>query len=565
MKKNVTRGLSTLALATVLAAGTSSCTKDLDRDPPLNSITTDQIFRDPTIYKSILAKLYGGLNLSGQDLSRELADISADDPGQTVYSRLVWKLQELTADQAIVQWNDGAIQDLNFNTWTSTNNFVQFMYARIYLEVGLCNEYLRETTDDKLSAREITGTAADEARAYRAEARFLRALAYMHAVDFFGNVPFTTESDPVGYFYPQQKSRQEVFNYVESELRAIEDQLPTLQNTVGSINESYGRATKGAAQALLARLYLNAQVYTGTPRWTDCVTYCNRVIAGPYALAPSYRNLFRADNNRTSTSEIIFAITQDGLSSRTYGGTTFLVNAAISGTPRGTQLKGADQGVSGGWGGIRARKTLPLLFGDSATIIQNMNIADQRAFFSTSRVFFGQNSSTDLGNFNYGVTVRKWSNLTSAGVAGSDPGGTFVDTDVPFLRLGDVYLMYAEAVARGGAGGDQGTALGYLNAIRQRAHKDQMGVVQNYPGDIANYDLDYILNERGRELHWEGLRRTDLIRFDRYTGSAYLWPYKGSNVSTNRNGVAIPDFRKLFPIPAAELTANPNIRQNPGY
>ncbi len=555
MKKNVTRGLASLALATALAAGTSSCIKDLDHDPPLNSVTTDQTFRDPTVYKGILAKLYGSLNLTGQSATGS-ADISADDEGQTAYSRIVWKLQELTTDEAVVAWNDGAIQDLNFNTWTSTNNFIQFMFARVYLEVGLCNEYLRETTDGKLSERGITGADADNARAYRAEARFLRALAYMQAVDFFGGVPITTENDPLGFFYPEPKSRGEVFAFVESELKAIEDQLPASQE--------YGRASKGAAQALLARLYLNAEVYTGTARYTDCITYCNKVMAGPYSLANNYRNLFNADNDETSASEIIFAVSQDGLRSRTYGGTTFLVHASISGTPRNTQLKGSDQGVNGGWGGIRARKPLPLLFGDSATVIANV-FADQRAFFSTARVTLGQNSITDARDFNKGITIRKWSNLTSAGNPGNDRNGEFVDTDIPWLRLGDVYLMYAEAVARGGAGGDQGTALQKLNELRQRAHKDGSGTIQNYPGDIASYDLDFVFAERGREMYWEGTRRTDLIRFGKYTGGAYNWPFKGSSATTNRNGIAISDHLKLFPIPAAELTANPKLRQNPGY
>ena len=558
MSKNITRSLASLALAAALAAGTSACTKDLDRDPPLNSVTTDQIFSDPAIYRSVLAKLYAGLNLTGQSGTNS-ADISSDDEGQTAYSRLVWKLQELTTDEAVVQWNDGAIQDLNFNTWTSTNNFLQFMYARIYLEVGLCNEYLRETTDAKLSSRNITGADADNARAYRAEARFLRALAYMQAVDFFGGVPITTENDPVGYFLPEPKTRAEVFAYVESELKAAEEALPATND-----DAYYGRATKGAAQALLARLYLNAEVYTGTARYTDCVTYCNRVIAGPYSLAPTYRDLFRADNNATAKSEIIFALSQDGLRSRTYGGTTFLVHAAISGTPRTGQVRGADQGVNGGWGGIRARKPLPLLFGDSAAVMAN-TFADQRAVFSSTRVTLGQNSITDVRDFNKGITVRKWSNLTSNGTPGNDPGGEFVDTDVPFLRLGDVYLMYAEAVVRGGGGGSQAEGLRLINELRKRAHKDENGDPQNYPGDIASYDLDFVLAERGREMYWEGTRRSDLIRFGKYTGGSYNWPYKGSDATTNRRGMAIPDYRALFPIPAAELTANSKLRQNPGY
>ncbi len=557
MKRPLTRSLAYLAIGTALTAGTSSCIKDLDRDPPLNSITTDQIFRDPTIYKGILAKLYGSLNITGQSATGR-ADITADDEGQTAYSRIVWKLQELTTDEAVVAWNDGAIQDLNYNTWTATNNFLQFMYARIYFEVGICNEYLRETTDAKLSERGISGADAENARAYRAEARFLRALAYMQGVDFFGGIAITTEADPLGFFYPEPKTRAQVFDFVESELKEVEGLLP--------VTQEYGRASKGAAQALLARLYLNAEVYTGTARYTDCITYCNRVMAGPYSLHETYRDLFRADNGQTSQSEIIFAVTQDGLRSRTYGGTTFLIHASVSGTPRTTQIRGADQGVNSGWGGIRARRNLPLLFSDSATLVTPTSvIPDQRAFFSPLRVTFSQVAGTDVGDFNKGLTVRKWSNKTSTGANGSDANGEFTDTDIPWLRLGDVYLMYAEAVARGGAGGDAATALQRLNELRQRAHKDENGAIQNYPGDLTSYDLNYIIDERGRELYWEGLRRTDLIRFGRYTGGSYLWSFKGSRAANNSKGTAIPEHLKLFPIPAAELTANPKLRQNPGY
>lgn len=561
MKKNTYRGLASLTLVTALALTTTSCFKDLDRDPPLNAVTTDQIFRDPAVYRSVLAKLYAGLNLTGQSFTGQ-GDITADDEGQTAYSRIFWKLQELTADHSVVVWNDGAIQDLNFNTWTSTNNFVRFMYDRIYLEVGLCNEYLRETTDDKLSSRGISGADAERARAYRAEARFLRALAYSHAADLFGRVPITTEADPVGYFYPEQKSRAEVFAFVERELKEIEGQLP--------VDQEYGRASKGAAQTLLARIYLNAEVYTGTARYADCVEYCSRVMnSGKYSLAPYYRNLFNADNDFTSAQEMIFPITQDGLRSRTFGGATFLVHASVAATPRGAQLKPIAQGVGEGWGGIRARIPLPLLFADSATIMSAVPLADQRAYFSTVRVSFGQNSKADVNgsptSFNFGVTVRKWSNITSTGVRGSDmTSNNAVDTDIPFLRLGDVYLMYAEAVKRGG-GGDAGLALQKLNELRQRAHKNAMGVVQNYPGDLGSYDLDFILAERGREMYWEGTRRTDLIRFGRYTGGTYLWPFKGSDATNNRRGTPTPEHTALFPIPAAELTANPKIKQNPGY
>ena len=127
---------------------------------------------------------------------------------------------------------------------------------------------------------------------------------------------------------------------------------------------------------------------------------------------------------------------------------------------------------------------------------------------------------------------------------------------IPIIRLAEVYLTYAEAVLRGGSGGNRTTALDYINQLRTRAYG-------NASGNITNSDLtlDFILDERARELYWEGLRRTDLIRYDKFTTANYLWSLKGGAAS----GVAVPDFRNLYPIPQDALTANENLRQNTGY
>jgi hypothetical protein len=144
-------------------------------------------------------------------------------------------------------------------------------------------------------------------------------------------------------------------------------------------------------------------------------------------------------------------------------------------------------------------------------------------------------------------------NKTSAGVAGSN--ATHPDTDFPMFRLGDAYLIYAEAHLRGG-GGDRPQALAYVNALRQRAYG-------NTSGDISDPELtlQFILDERGRELLWEAHRRTDLIRYGLFTGGAYVWQWKGGAPA----GTATETFRDLYPLPASELVANPNLTQNPGY
>ncbi|GAB2566223.1 RagB/SusD family nutrient uptake outer membrane protein [Spirosoma areae] len=521
-------------LAAVLAVA-SSCVEDLNRQP-FYDVTSASVYKDPANYKSILAKLYAVLAVSGQQGPAGKPDISGIDEGFSNYLRQYWKAQELPTDEAVIGWNDGSLQDYHNMNWSSGNEFITAMYNRIFYLVTATNEYIRETTDAKLAERGISGQAATDAKTFRAEARFLRALAYYHAIDMFGNVPFVTEADAVGSFQPKQISRAELFAYVESELKAIETELAAPKTA------EYGRADRAAAWTLLAKLYLNAQVYTGTARWNDAVAYSAKVIqANAYSLEADYNKLFLADNN--TSKEMILPVTFDGTRTKTYGGMTFLVHAPVGG-----KMSPADFGINGGWAGLRTTKALVNLFTDP------LGKTDRRAMFFTD----GQNLEINevLNKFDDGYAITKYKNVTSAGKAGSDTEGNFPDTDFPLFRLADVYLMYAEAVVRGGTGGDAATALGYVNQLRQRSYKGTTGNVA-----ASALTLDFILAERGRELYWEGHRRTDLIRFGKFTDASYLWPFKGGV----KGGRGVEAFRTIFPIPAADIVANPNLKQNPGY
>ena len=161
---------------------------------------------------------------------------------------------------------------------------------------------------------------------------------------------------------------------------------------------------------------------------------------------------------------------------------------------------------------------------------------------------------TDVTSFTQGYAVNKWRNVTSTGAQGSNIN--FADVDEPLFRLSEQYLIYAEAVVRGGSGGSNAQAVTYINNIRERAYG---GVA----GDIASTDLtlQFILDERARELYWEGFRRTDLIRYGYFTTSTYLWPLKGGVA----NGTSVGDFRNIYPIPDQDRAVNPNLTQNPGY
>jgi starch-binding outer membrane protein, SusD/RagB family len=502
----------------------TSCVNDLDitpKDP--NIITSKTVYDSPGAYKEGLAKLYASLAMSGQDGGDGQVDIAGIDGGFSNYLRQLWNCQELTTDEAVMAWNDATIKDFHWQTWTPNDVFISAIYSRIMYTVAICNEYIRATAGN---------TDADILK-YHAEARFLRALAYYHAIDLFGNPPFVTEADLPGAFFPKQTTRVALFAYVESELKAIE-------NDLGDPKFEYARADKAAAWVVLTKLYLNAKVYIGTDRNADCVTYCKKVIAANYSLAPAYKNNFMADNNLSP--EIILPITSDGQHTRTWGGMTYLVHGPIGGT-----MSPAAFGVGSGWGGIRTTKTFVTKFADTS------GQTDKRAMFWTN----GQNLEiNDIAQFTEGWAIGKYSNLTSTGAPAPHAHPDFVDTDYPLFRLADVYLMYAEGVLRGATTGDATTALGYVNALRQRAYGNTSGNIT-----AGQLTLDFILDERSRELYWEGHRRTDLIRYGKFTGGAYLWPWKGKVAA----GTATESFRDLFPIPSNDRGANPTLEQNPGY
>ena len=515
----------------VAATFLTSCEKDLDRMPE-TEITSASVYSDFNNYKGVLGKIYSGLAMSGQEGGDGNADIGGIDGGTSNYLRQYFQLQELPTDEAIIAWADAGLPDIHNMNWAANNPYVTALYYRIYYQIAMSNEFIRETQDDKLASRNITGANAEEAVMYRNEARFMRALSYSHAIDLFGNGPFVTEKDDVGVTAPPRIERKELFKYVETELKDLEGLLKDART-----NE-YGRADKGAVYMLLAKLYLNAEVYTGEKRYSDARTYAEKVINAGYGLKSNYEELFLADNH-LANNEVIFSVNFDGVHTRTFGGTTYIIHAATGGS-----MKAASLGINSGWGGLRSTKNLVNLFPSTDGSI------DKRGVFHTD----GQNFEIeDSGAFTDGYPLVKFKNITKNGVVGSDTGGDFVDTDFPLFRLADAYLIYAEAVLRGG-GGSTSTALQYVNELRERAYG-------NNSGNVTSINLDFILAERARELAWEATRRTDLIRFGKFTTGSYLWPFKGGV----KEGREVGEHRALYPIPSNDLIANPNLVQNPGY
>ena len=523
----------------VAASVLVSCSKNLDLFPQ-NDLTPEKTYATASGYKSVLAKIYGTLAITGNQGPAGQPDIAGglDEGSQVAFIRMLFNCEELPTDEAVVAWNDQTIHDFHDLKWTSADPFLKGIYARPIYNITLINEYLRESTDEKLAERNITGNDADDIKKSRAEARFLRAFNYWVMLDLFGKSTFIDETNLIGTELPGEKNRPELFAYIESELKAINGELAPVKTI------EYGRVDQGAAWALLARLYLNAQVYTGTERYTDAITYAKKVIDGGYSLHSNYEELFMADNDKHK-DEFMFAINCDGLRTQAYGNTTFFVHA-----PCGDDHD--DYGVGGGWNGYRATKGLADLFPDLS------GATDKRALFTTSK--YGTSPSqiqiNDVSNFENGLHVNKWKNIRSDGGPVSDITETFSDVDFPVFRLSEMYLIYAESVKRGGTGGDVATAVNYINLIRQRAFGNTGGNI-----GAGNLTLDFILDERGRELYWEAHRRTDLIRYGLLTTGTYLWPWKGGVAS----GTAVDAKYNLFAIPAANRTSNPNLTQNPGY
>lgn len=506
--------------AMVLALGLTSCVDDLNVEPinPQVSQTFDQ--------QAVFTKIYASLGMTGMTGTAGGGDLDAMgiDEGQSGFYRTLWYLNNLAGDEALCVWGDQGVPEANYTGWKDTDIFVQGLYYRLFFGVTLCNHFLEMTE----------GINDEETKLQRAEARFIRALNYYYLMDMYANVPLLTT---VVSEIPQQAKRADIFAFLETELLEMQNDMS--QPGAGM----YYRVDRAAAWLLLSRLYLNAEVYTGTARWADAAEYAEKVINSNYTLASDYLSLFMGDNdtNADAMQEIILPIAQHGNYTKTYSGSYFLIAAThTSGMP--------EWGSIDGWGGIIARKSL----------IDKFNAGnDDRAFFHKS----GSEDGTinDPHAFTSGWAVRKWNNLDSkqsdvknnvlVPVASNDPEVKVPETDIPFLRAAEAYLTYAEAQFRLG---NQGLAVEKFNALRRRANAQE----------VSNLTLDVLRDEWSREFYFEGRRRIDLVRFNSFGGNTgYNWDWKGGVA----NGTSFDAKYNIFPLPVSDMNANSNLTQNPGY
>ena len=505
-----------------VAATMTSCVWDLNVTPiDPNANTADKALVNEAAYEQFLSGVYLGFATSGYYGANGGASISGLDGGASQYIRGLYHHSELTTDESVCGWNDQTIKNFHWMNWTTDDTFIYAFYSRIFMQVGMANEFIREA-----KASEVSFAKKQQ---YIDEARVLRAIAYYHAIDNFGNVPFADETAVVGV-NPDQISRADLYDWLENELKDLvsNSALPDKNGTV------YGHANKSVAKFLLAKLYLNAEVFTGKAAYDKCANVLTDLMDDGYSLHTTskgtysaYQELFLADNDQC-TDEIIFAVEQDGVNTTSYGATNYLIFASTGGA-----MDPDEMGISSGWGGLRM----------TPQFYNKFSADDARALFYTATQVA---DIDDIGEFSNGMAFRKFRNRTSTGGYGKEAG--FVDTDFPMMRYADVLLMAAECQVRGA--GVNGAIAGF-NAVRARA---------GLPA-ISNPTLQDILDERARELYQECWRRNDLIRFGQFTSGSYLWQWKG-NV---KEGTAVEDYRALFPIPDSDRLANTKLQQNPGY
>lgn len=529
----------------------SSCVKDLDVTPlDKNKILSGNLNDDPAYLQQALGKVYASFIIAGQGGGYS-DDITASDNNFFTTTRALWNLQEITTDEAICAWGDVGIADLNTQTWSPQNPFLTALYQRLSLSVTYANEFIRNTE----------GNNDPKVVQYNAEARFLRALAYTYGMDLFGNPPFTTEKDQVGNFFPKQldenmvEGRKKLFNYITTELRNIENKL-------GAPKFSYPQADQAACWMLLARVYLNAEVYTGTEKYDSVIIYTNKVLSSnKYSLATNYRKNFSADNDATRNPEMIFSWNLDGVYTQGYVGTTFIIESSSDARYiRAEDFHGLTSNTN--WNGNRARKQfMYTMLGDTVAVYGNNPIPwTVDTLFKQSpdkRIYCKVKKNVDIpsasSSGDYGIGIYKFTAKNADGSRAANYNTAFASTDFPIFRLADAYLMRAEAKFRKN---DKAGAVTDINVVRQRAFG-------NTSGNITEGQLtaDFILAERGREFYYEAHRRTDLVRFGKFTDGGYNWAWKGGVF----NGTNTNKKLNVFPIPGDEISSNPNIKQNPGY
>lgn len=528
----------------------------------------------------LYSKCYAGLIMEGNDGK---ADFTIDDDGKSTLLRNIFNSNELPTDEAICWWSDGGLVDISYNKYNAATPTLKYLYYRLMSNISFENNFL------SLEA------AKEEDKTRYAEVRVIRAYNYFLMLDFFGDPAFveksSSESPYQAHTYNSkfdanktytraellQLGREFLFNWVKDELLAAEPDL--LEAKPEKDNDpDYGRIDKGTCWLLLSRLYLNAGTYLNNdgqdnPYWDQALAYAEKVINSQYALFDDskisetakangykpYDLLFMGDNGSNGAScEALLPLMQDGTITQGYGGSLFYIAALWNDAMKSVTGKDAAT-TENAWSGMRVRPSFLKVFFNNPSVVVNKEAKDIRAMNIDDRaIFWGKGNdknerTLELGenkSFFSGIVTPKWNNNYAEG--GTPHDSKFVDTDFFLFRVAEAYLNAAEAEMHlNGEGSDK--AKGYIDKLRERAHAEEH----------SSYTLNDVLDERARELYCEGLRRTDLIRFNQYGGNnaTYKWELKGGS----DNGSNFDKTKNVYPLPSSEILANKNLTQIDGY
>ena len=535
-------------LLALVAFTFASCVQDLDVVP--NDPNNIQYFDQ----NGIFTKIYATLATTGQTGPDGNGDVEGIDEGVSAFVRMIFELNEFPTDEGWWIWDgDAGMPDLRVISWTSVNPLISGIYYRLYFDISLCNHFLEYAKADGEGAAQI------------AEVRFIRALNYYYLLDMFGSVPFALEvSDKA----KPQYTRVELFNWLETELKELESALPAQRL-------SDYRVDKVAAELLLARMYLNAEVYTGEARWADAEKYADMVINSRYQLHmtsaegnySAYQEIFMGDNHRFvgGAGEGILNIYQDGIMTRCWGGARFMCSA----------FRDANYnyfGISDTWSCFRTSPefvakwvdletaatiykdefAMPALLGDDRAIMRSVNAGSNDTCLLSG--------PANNGKFYECWSVLKWTGRYSTqkqggeNVAGHSP--EWPDTDIPFMRVAEAYMTKAEAMYMQKKDAD---ALSLINTtIRARAHAKP----------LTSLDKGVLCDEWSREFYCEGRRRIDLVRLGFFAGpeadaNGYSWEGRGS-AKSGEAFVPLDKKYNIFPLPASDVQVQ-SLKQAEGY
>ena len=564
------------AVALLLTASLSSCMDDLDKgniDPNVDAT--------PNI-TGLYSKCYAGLIMEGNDGT---ADFTIDDNGKSTLLRNLFNFNEVPTDEAICWWSDGGIADVGYNKFDPGNATLKNLYYRLMSNISYENHFL------SLDA------AKAETTKY-AEVRVLRAYSYFLMLDFFGDPTFidkiSAETPRQAHSYNSkfeegksytraellQMGREFLFGWVEKELLETEPNLLEAKAETSDTDPNYGRIDKGTCWLLLSRLYLNAGTYLNNdgqnnPYWNKALEYAEKIIdpSTGYALFDDskmskeakdngykpYDLLFMGDNGSNGAScEALLPLMQDGDKTQGWGGSMFYVAALWDASMQTVAGKDAAT-TANSWSGMRVRPQFVEKFFTDPSVVVNKSASEIRAMNVDDRaILWGKGNSDgdrtlELGandKFVKGIATPKWNNNYSNG--GTPHDSYNVDIDFFLFRVAEAYLNAAEAEMHLHGEGSA-KAKKYIDALRNRAH----AAVR------ASYTLNDVLDERSRELYCEGLRRTDLIRFNQFGGTqaTYKWELKGGSTK----GTTFAKTNNLYPIPSSEIRSNKNLTQIDGY